>query len=69
MNKEEYFRSTGYVPEQDDLQRANCKKAGEPMHSCCGWCKEHDLPIFMCGCSLEDKTGQMWKPWRLKAYK
>lgn len=39
--------ATGAPPEQDDLERCNCEKAGEPLHWSCGWCEIHNLPIFM----------------------
>ena len=46
-----YFaEKTGNEPVDDDLERCNCKKAGEFGHSCCGWCPAHNLPVFQCGC-------------------
>jgi hypothetical protein len=45
-----FFQATGRLPQDDDLQRCNCKKAGEPMHLSCGWCDKHGVPIFECGC-------------------
>lgn len=48
---EQYFiEKTGRVPVDDDLERCNCPQAGEIGHSCCGWCEEHQKPIFECGC-------------------
>ena len=42
-----YFKeATGREPEQDDLERSNCNKAGHPFHSCCGWDWELNLPKF-----------------------
>lgn len=38
---------TGRVPIQDDLERCNCKKAGQIGHYSCGMCK-HDMPVFRC---------------------
>ena len=47
----EYFElKTGSPPKQDDLERANCKKAGEIAHYGCGWCYTCEKPVFMCGC-------------------
>ena len=44
-----YFkRKTGRAPENDDLERCNCKEYGTG-HWGCGWCKECDLPVFQCG--------------------
>lgn len=46
----EYFKeATGYEPTNDDLERCNCDKAGEPGHFGCGWCEEKNLPYFMVG--------------------
>ena len=44
-------------PENDDLARCNCEKAGTVGHFSCGWCKKCDLPVFICGHikSKEDK--------------
>ncbi len=47
----------GRKPELDDLERVNCKHAGEfPNHQSCGWCTTCDLPRFMCGNRLHDTT-------------
>lgn len=41
------FKSaTGRDPEQDDLERCNCRKAGQMFHLCCGWDKARNLPRF-----------------------
>jgi len=39
-----FLESTGVCPEQDDLDRANCKQAGEPLHHLCGWDCDLNLP-------------------------
>ena len=54
----EYFeKATGYPPEQDDLDRCNCEKAGQIGHFSCGWDDEHDLPVFQTGIrKLKPKT-------------
>ena len=52
MDKAEYKRLTGTKPDQDDLERVNCSKAGEIGHRQCGWCGNHKLPRFQCGCVL-----------------
>lgn len=50
----EYFRTlTGHDPVDDDLERCNCRKAGEFMHRGCGMCK-HDQPVFMCHICFKD---------------
>jgi hypothetical protein len=43
----EFTRAVGREPINDDLERANCAFAGEPMHWGCGWC-EHGLPTWAC---------------------
>lgn len=46
----EYFeRRTGRPPENDDLERVNCPKAGTLGHFGCGWNEAADLPRFMTG--------------------
>lgn len=44
----EYFeKRTGFKPIQDDLERSNCKEAGEIGHQSCGWMHCCDRPNFM----------------------
>lgn len=50
MTAEEYEELLGVAPIQDDLERVNCKTAGQTGHRQCGWCLEHQKPRFMCGC-------------------
>jgi len=38
--------ATGVDPELDDLERCNCKHAGELGHWFCGWDTERNLPRF-----------------------
>lgn len=46
--EDEFIRFTGRKPEQDDLDRCNCKLGGQKIsHINCGICI-HMLPIFMC---------------------
>lgn len=45
--EKDFLDNTGYEPEQDDLDRANCEKAGQLGHSNCGICV-HKKPVFMC---------------------
>ncbi len=42
----DFEAATGRSPTQDDLDRVNCRKAGDPMHSMCGWNYKHDCPMF-----------------------
>lgn len=48
MNAEDFKKSTGYEPINDDLERANCDKAGKFGHCLCGICR-HGTPMFTCG--------------------
>lgn len=58
------FKSkTGFDPQQDDLHRANCNKAGDIGHICCGWCPEHDRPRFMCGCFVDAEVKAAMDMW------
>jgi len=44
----EYFEKiTGWKPVQDDLDRCNCKNAGEIGHKNCGWNFVKNLPNFV----------------------
>ena len=48
----EFWLGTGYLPDDDDLERSNCKKAGLFQHKQCGWCYGCSLPVFM-GCECD----------------
>lgn len=48
MNAQEFLEVVGYEPEQDDLERANCEKAGEVGHTSCGICPVCGKPNFVC---------------------
>lgn len=45
---------TGHAPEQDDMERTNCKQPGAIGHVNCGICHQHNMPVFMCrqGCFI-----------------
>ena len=46
-----YFKDkVGREPENDDLERSNCKDAGKRGHKYCGWCKQCSKPKYMCYC-------------------
>jgi hypothetical protein len=49
ITAEMFRKATGSDPVQDDLERANCLKAGEPGHYHCGWNSSKNLPYFMTG--------------------
>lgn len=44
---EQFIEAVGRPPQQDDLERCNCPKAGQPGHWQCGWHKDANLPVFM----------------------
>ncbi len=46
---EHFYEAVGRLPENDDLERSNCKKAGLAGHHSCGWNWEKNLPNFMVG--------------------
>ena len=52
ITEKKFIEKTGSRPQHDDLKRVNCEHAGEVGHTACGWCTEHDLPRFMCGCRV-----------------
>lgn len=46
----EYFlQATGYPDSNDDLERVNCPKAGQPGHTSCGWNWSWNRPVFEVG--------------------
>jgi hypothetical protein len=47
ITAEQYEAAVGHPPEQDDLERSNCDKAGQIGHECCGWDHERNLPEFI----------------------
>lgn len=49
ITREKFIAATGREPENDDLDRCNCRFAGDIMHQCCGWNVEHDKPQFEIG--------------------
>ena len=49
ITAEQYEKATGEKPENDDLERCNCQRAGMPGHYSCGWNYRENLPVFMAG--------------------
>jgi len=41
--------ATGFYPKDDDLERSNCPKAGQPNHTFCGWNASKNMPVFWVG--------------------
>jgi hypothetical protein len=48
ITAEEFQAKVGRAPENDDLNRCNCKQVLLRGHLLCGWCEQHDLPRFEC---------------------
>lgn len=47
ITREKFIEATGHEPVDDDLERANCKSAGDLGHFHCGWDEEQNLPRTM----------------------
>jgi hypothetical protein len=45
---EQFVMATGREPQQDDMERVNCKDTGKPGHHFCGWCPIHGTPRWLC---------------------
>lgn len=52
MDEKEYLEKVGCPPQDDDLERVNCKNAGKLGHQHCGFCDVHNKPRFICGCKI-----------------
>lgn len=55
ITSEMFKHYTKRDPEQDDLERVNCKQVGQPGHYCCGWCHHCKCPVFECGHTIGKK--------------
>ena len=55
ITAEEFKQIFGYEPENDDLERVNCEKAGTFGHWQCGWCPKHEVPRLKCMCLAFDE--------------
>jgi len=53
MTHREFRTATGRWPRQDDLQRANCERVGQPGHLGCGVCA-CGTPRWECPTHLRD---------------
>lgn len=47
ITAEQFEAAVGHAPDQDDLERCNCPKAGEIGHIHCGWDHKRNLPEFI----------------------
>jgi hypothetical protein len=48
ITREFWFQCVGRATDRDDLERANCRLAGELGHMSCGWCDICRKPRWMC---------------------
>jgi len=55
MTAEEFKDRFGREPEDDDLDRVNCKEVGTLGHWFCGVCETHNKPRFECGCMIDNR--------------
>jgi len=72
ITKKLFKEYTGREPENDDLERCNCKKAGLLGHQQCGWCKVRNIPVYECyQCSKVYVHGGKHEDWdkELKRWK
>ena len=49
VTAKQFEEMTGFKPEDDDLDRTNCEKAGGITHTMCGVCQKCRKPRFVCG--------------------
>ena len=49
ITAELFKQYVGREPEDDDLERCNCEKAGQAGHMMCGWNCTERLPAYMAG--------------------
>ena len=52
IDAQKFVNAVGRDPVDDDLERCNCEQAGKTGHWSCGWCKDHNKPVFACGCIM-----------------
>lgn len=66
--REDFIKYVGREPEDGDLERANCDKAGKDIGHCnCGVCV-HMKPVFACSECFRCSCEQMSKPYEQKRY-
>jgi hypothetical protein len=54
VTKARFIARMGYEPVDDDLERCNCRMAGQIGHTMCGWDNMRDLPRFIAAALPED---------------
>ena len=53
ITEEKFKECVGDLPINDDLERCNCKEAGQVGHYLCGWDEKRNMPVFIPGESKE----------------
>jgi hypothetical protein len=56
ITAEQFKTATGYEPQDDDLERCNCPKAGELFHRMCGWDNKRNMPNFIPSIPVEENS-------------
>lgn len=62
ITAEQFEQATGQKPVDDDLERSNCKAAGELGHFHCGWNAEKNLPRFLTEPFIKDQPKKRLTP-------
>lgn len=60
ITEKEFKERFGFEPQQDDLHRVNCDKAGEVGHLMCGVCSNCGQPRFICGCQFQEPQDDLY---------
>ena len=53
ITAEYYEQATGSIPVNDDVDRANCSRAGTDGHVSCGWCTKNNVPNTFAGAAIQ----------------
>lgn len=55
ITEQQFEQATGRKPVDDDMERVNCDRAGEPGHNSCGWNHTHNCPAYERNTSAEER--------------
>lgn len=58
MDENLFKEQVGREPVDDELERCNCQEVGRVGHQLCGWCMDHKIPRFVCGCRVKKETSK-----------
>lgn len=47
ISEADFAAAVGRPPQDDDLERCNCDRAGQIGHTQCGWNEKLNLPVFI----------------------